>query len=155
MRAIFATDLMLAVLLWIATLVLLFSGFFLQADSLSSQLSIAEKERNAIFLADHLLYSCADEYGLAKCDDSFIHANEISDGGIDVLGNMRLNEIKEYFQMDDGKKLGISVKEVDAPAILRIGDLPETGQGVCIKRIAILREGGELGKPAVLEVCVI
>ncbi|MEK6954245.1 MAG: hypothetical protein AABX01_04510 [Candidatus Micrarchaeota archaeon] len=147
MRALLSIDFLISLLLSSFTLILLIGAFFLQANSLSHQLSQIERERDAIFLADMLLSSCANDFGLADCSKGYLDANVISNEDLIEFKKIPIKSVTTFFGLEKDSKFEISILLGDGQNI-PISSLPPNGESTCIKRLAI-----QGGRHIILEVC--
>jgi hypothetical protein len=151
MRGILTADFLLSLIISTLTLVLLFSSFYLLMGSITSQLSIAEKERRAILLADQLLFGCEDKFGLALCENGRVEKNVLSDFAVAKFTYYDMGDLKKYYRIENSTKLSISIRTVGKVLLLEKTDLEEKSQKICIKRLAMM---GLENKVVFLVVCV-
>ena len=145
-KASFSLDVSIAFILIILMLVVLFHSFQTGLRSYSSSLSIVEREKTAINIADHLLKNCQDNFGLARCTDKFVYSHEISEEAVKEMQNADSEKIREKFNIAPSKQLRIRLLDLNENELLNIGSIGN--EKLCIKRLVLFKN-----EEAVLEVC--
>jgi hypothetical protein len=138
MRGILTTDFLLSLIISTSTLVLLFSSFYLLLGSITSRLSIVEKERMAILLADQLLFGCEDKFGLSLCENGRVEKNVLSELAVAQFARYDLDDLKKYYRIGNSTKIGISISDMGNALVLEKTELIAPEQKICIKRLAML-----------------
>src|SRR3989338_1742939 len=106
-KAFLSLDVSIAFILIILMLVVLFHSFQTGLRSYSSSLSIVEREKTAINIADHLLKNGQDNIRLARRTDKFVYSHEISEEAVKEMQNADSEKIREKFNIAPSKQLRI------------------------------------------------
>ena len=145
-KASLSLDVSIAFILIILMLVVLFHSFQTGLRSYSSSLSIVERERTAINIADYLLKNCQEDSGLASCSEKFIYSHGISEEAVNAMQNTDSEKIREKFNIAPSKQLRIRLLDLNENELLNIGSIGN--EKLCIKRLVLFKN-----EEAILEVC--